>query len=642
MASILEYLGDPKKKYGAVAKKDTIFISDPQEYKLRKQAFADSSYAFNKLSATLSPQKQYQDIKNAQVEGAEVPYSKPKDLTDSDKKKLLKSGAGYKGIAPVKVMRYDEKAEERNVLKGLDTSVYTLKDNVIAETPWYKDPTQVPIFQEKPNYIDPFTIASKKIEEMPIDSKSRVLDLPDINFINQQEIAMNQPSQPVVAPQMSKPSGAAIQGQRRPDYGRQIRNAQGEKSTRAKLIDLVYDDQGNVRDKKMYGKYKNEIAKMNADENYLMNLSPLPDGEIKDSDWQGNDQIMKLKPEFSSNNNIEEDPIKDFKKLARSRQFSDDKIDQYMDRYFIEKKGTPTTKDGTEILDKQLKDYINSPEYAARQGNFPEQWRNEIPKDLLKKYQEDVASWKKEKRSKLVDEVPFIIDESGKQVGQFRYGQGEPPQVEISRDYPIGTAAHEKAHALNFYDIPLTDEQKAIMKANNGVLPYDKRVAYETGFSSDIINDENYFDMTQNKKGAGKEAIHHGLNQAEQNKFIKLAKQLSLSNFDDEKLLKVYGQEPHYDKTSKDKTRFANEQYGDLYGVRKLLLDAGITKSFGEALDEDKLNKAIANPKVTEDPMFRRFYNRYGAENLIELNNTIARQNKSGKKGKTLMDIASA
>lgn len=642
MASILDYSGDPKKKYGAVAKKDTIFISDPKEYKLRNQAFADSSYAFNKLSTTLSPQKQYQDIKNAQVEGAEVPYSKPKDLTDSDKKKLLKSGVGYKGIAPVKVMRYDEKAEERNTQKGLDSSLYIVKDNVIAESPWYQDPTQVPIFQEKPNYIDPFTIASKKIEEMPIDSKSRVLDLPDINFINQQEIAMNQPSQPVVAPQMSKPSGAAIQGQRRPDYGRQIRNAQGEKSTRAKLIDLIYDEQGNVRDKKMYGKYKNEIAKMNADENYLMNLSPLPDGEMKDSDWQGNDQIMKLKPESSSNNNTEEDPIKDFKKLARSRQFSDDKIDQYMDRYFIEKKGTPTTKENTEILNKQLKDYINSPEYAARQANFPEKWRNEIPEHLLKMYQGDVASWKREKRSKLVDEVPFIIDESGKQVGQFGHGQGEPLRIEISRDYPIGTAAHEKAHALTFHDIPLTDEQKAIMKANNGFLPYDKRVQYETDLASDIINDENYFDMTQGKKGASKETMHIGLNMSEQDKFIKLAKQLSLSDFDDEKLLKVYRKEPHYDKTSKDKARFAGEQYGDLYGVRKLLLDAGITKSFGEALDEDKLNKAIANPKVTEDPMFRRFYNRYGAENLIELNNTIAQQSKPGKKGKTLMDIASA
>lgn len=642
MASILDYSGDPKKKYGAVAKKDTIFISDPKEYKLRNQAFADSSYAFNKLSTTLSPQKQYQDIKNAQVEGAEVPYSKPKDLTDSDKKKLLKSGVGYKGIAPVKVMRYDEKAEERNTQKGLDSSLYIVKDNVIAESPWYQDPTQVPIFQEKPNYIDPFTIASKKIEEMPIDSKSRVLDLPDINFINQQEIAMNQPSQLVVAPQMSKPSGAAIQGQRRPDYGRQIRNAQGEKSTRAKLIDLIYDEQGNVRDKKMYGKYKNEIAKMNADENYLMNLSPLPDGEMKDSDWQGNDQIMKLKPESSSNNNTEEDPIKDFKKLARSRQFSDDKIDQYMDRYFIEKKGTPTTKENTEILNKQLKDYINSPEYAARQANFPEKWRNEIPEHLLKMYQGDVASWKREKRSKLVDEVPFIIDESGKQVGQFGHGQGEPLRIEISRDYPIGTAAHEKAHALTFHDIPLTDEQKAIMKANNGFLPYDKRVQYETDLASDIINDENYFDMTQGKKGASKETMHIGLNMSEQDKFIKLAKQLSLSDFDDEKLLKVYRKEPHYDKTSKDKARFAGEQYGDLYGVRKLLLDAGITKSFGEALDEDKLNKAIANPKVTEDPMFRRFYNRYGAENLIELNNTIAQQSKPGKKGKTLMDIASA
>jgi hypothetical protein len=299
MASILDFSGDPKKKYGAVAKKDTVFISDPQEYKLRKQAFADSSYTFDNLSAKLSPQKQYQDVKNAQVKGAEVPYRKPEDLTDSDKKKLLKSGVGYKGIAPVKVMRYDENADERNFQKGLESSVYLLKDNVIAETPWYKDPTQVPVFQEKPEYIDPFTIAAKKIQEIPIDAKSRVLDLPDINYINQQEIAMNQPPKPVSIPQMSKPSGTAIQGQRRPDYGRQIRNAAGEKSTRAKLIDLIYDEQGNVRDKKMYAKYKNEIAKMNADENYLMNLAPLPDGNLTDADWNKNEAPMPAKQEVA-------------------------------------------------------------------------------------------------------------------------------------------------------------------------------------------------------------------------------------------------------------------------------------------------------------------------------------------------------
>lgn len=640
MASILDFSGDPKKKYGAVSKKDTIFISDPQEYKLRKQAFADSSYAFNNLSTTLSPQRQYQEIKNSQVEGAEVPYKKPQKLTDSDKKKLLKSGVGYKGISPVEVMRYDEKADERNFQKGLESSVYIVKDNVIAESPWYKDPTQVPIFEEKPTYVDPFTIAAKKIQERPINSDSNVLDLPDINYINQQEATMNEPSKPVYAPQMSKPSGAAIQGQRRPDYGRQIRNAAGEKSTRAKLIDLVYDEEGNVKNKSLYGKYKNEIAKMNADENYLMNLSPLPDGETNSNAMSP--QYEQFKPESSSLTATEEDPIKDFKKLTKSqREFTDDKIDQYMDRYFNEKKGTPTTKEGTEILNKQLKDYINSPEYAARQANFPEKWRGKLPEDLLKAYQQDIAAWKREKRSKLIDEVPFLIDESGKQIGQLRHGQGEPLQVEISRNYPIGVAAHEKAHALNFYDEPLTDEQKAIMKANNGVLPYDKRIAYETGIASDSVNDENYLNMIQKKKGAGKEMMHHGLNQSEEAKFIELAKPLHLSNYDDEKILKIYAKEPHYDKKSKDQTGFVAEQYGDLYNVRKILLDAGITKSFGEALDEEKMNKAISNPKITEDPSFRRFYKRYGAENIIELNNTIA-QKGSKKKGKSLMDIASA
>jgi hypothetical protein len=302
MASILDFSEDPKKKlaqkYGAVAKKDTIFIADPKEFKLRNQAYADSSYAFNNFSTDLSPDETYKNIKNAQVYGAEVPYKKPKKLTDSDKDELLKYGAGYKGIAPVEVMLYDSQADKRNWRKNLNTSFYS-NEGRTAEPPWYKDPTQVPVFQEKPEYVDPFTIAAKKIQEIPIDAKSRVLDLPDINYINQQEIAMNQPPKPVSIPQTSKPSGAAIQGQRRPDYGRQIRNAAGEKSTRAKLIDLVYDEQGNVRDKKMYGKYKNEIAKMNADENYLMNLAPLPDGNLTDADWNKNEAPMPAKQEVA-------------------------------------------------------------------------------------------------------------------------------------------------------------------------------------------------------------------------------------------------------------------------------------------------------------------------------------------------------
>jgi hypothetical protein len=83
------------------------------------------------------------------------------------------------------------------------------------------------------------------------------------------------PQEPKQEP-AQKEATRVMEGQRKPDYGRQLRNAAGEKSTRAKLIDLVYNEQGGIKDQKLYDRYKNDFAKMNADQNYLMNTSLIP------------------------------------------------------------------------------------------------------------------------------------------------------------------------------------------------------------------------------------------------------------------------------------------------------------------------------------------------------------------------------
>jgi hypothetical protein len=618
MASILDFSGDPKKKYGAVAKKDTIFISDPQEYKLRKQAFADSSYAFNKLSTALSPDKNYEEIKNAQVAGAKVPYKKPQKLTDLDKKKLLKSGVGYKGISPVEVMKYDEKAEESNVLKGLDTSVYS-KDGFTIERPWYKDPTQVPVFQEKPEYVDPFTIAAKKIQEIPIDSKSRVLDLPDINYINQQEAIMDEPFMESYSPQMSKPSGAAIQGQRRPDYGRQVRNAAGEKSTRAKLIDLVYDEEGNVKNKSLYGKYKNEIAKMNADENYLMNLSPLPDGEM--SPAESSDSLMYAMSndgvdKNGGKSNSSETPKWKLKAMEMlSNPKTDEDVQEYMNLFFETNKDKIDAKTISSAK-KEISQYINSPEYAQRQANFPEQYvEGGSERYQKKKFETSIAKAKREERLKNLNTVPVVLTNDGKS----NYYAPDENKVFLNQKNIPSVVSHEITHAsAKNIDIAPTDKAMEMIDKMSGVgkiLP-----------ESDRVNTQ-YWDSIVSKKG--KKPVSSGLNIAEMDKFVELAKPA------DERSKDV-----HFSNIT-DPQKFSSEQYGDLMGVRSLLYKSGITKSFGEKLDKDKLDKALNNSKIKADPVFKRFLFRYGPENTIELNNTIAK-NILSNDGKSLMDVVSA
>jgi hypothetical protein len=85
--------------------------------------------------------------------------------------------------------------------------------------------------------------------------------------------------------------------------------------------------------------------------------------------------------------------------------------------------------------------------------------------------------------------------------------------------------------------------------------------------------------------------------------------------------------DPHYVPQSKslyDKTRAASETYGDLTGMRQILLDNGITSEFGQDITPEMWEKALQNSKVKENPTFKRLKLKYKDEDIIKLNNEVA------------------
>jgi hypothetical protein len=255
-----------------------------------------------------------------------------------------------------------------------------------------------------------------------------------------------------------------------------------------------------------------------------------------------------------------------------------------------------------------------------------------VSEEFQRGFADFVAKSKQSKRLSLIDELPINIVTNSKQVGQYMPKQGTAGKIDISQEYPASVLAHELSHGGVNYNLPFNEEQKALIEKNKGVLPEGKE-RYSEKDSSDIVNSNDYYNKrkSNNAKDLSKD-VSPMLNNNEVNKLIKLAKGLEVSNWDDASL----NEDTHYDKSSKDKIKFAGEQYSDLNGVRKLLLDNGITKSFGEDLDKGKIEKAINNPAITKDPVFRRFYHRYGEDNIIELNNTIAMNKKSNVSKNTM------
>jgi len=90
-------------------------------------------------------------------------------------------------------------------------------------------------------------------------------------------------------------------------------------------------------------------------------------------------------------------------------------------------------------------------------------------------------------------------------------------------------------------------------------------------------------------------------------------------------------QEEHYaPQGSKASARTAaGETYGDLTGMRQLLLDNGITTEFGQELTPEMFQKALKNPKISNEPVFQRMKLKFKDEDIIKMNNEVAQLNNA-------------
>ena len=75
----------------------------------------------------------------------------------------------------------------------------------------------------------------------------------------------------------------------------------------------------------------------------------------------------------------------------------------------------------------------------------------------------------------------------------------------------------------------------------------------------------------------------------------------------------------------------ANETYGDLTGIRQLLLDNGITTEFGQDLTPELWEKAKKNPKINNEPHMQRMRLRFKDEDIIKMNNEVAYNNANNR-----------
>jgi hypothetical protein len=278
----------------------------------------------------------------------------------------------------------------------------------------------------------------------------------------------------------------------------------------------------------------------------------------------------------------------------KEKDFTNPQTDQDVADYItfmLENNQDKIDKNSANAIKKNIVDYINSPFYAQRQANFPEQYIEGGAEGYQKnKYESSIAKKKREQRIANLNTTPIIINKND-EVSDLNYFDPKSNKLLLSERNMPEVVAHELTHAST--------------AKNEGKL-----------IDSDRIN-AKYWDSVVAK--SKKSPLSAGLNRAEMDKFFDLAKDADESGAGD----------THADKMS-NMARFTGEQYGDLMGVRNLLYKAGITKSFGESLDKSKMEKALNNKKINSNPVFKRFLFRYGADNIIDLNNTIAMNNKGG------------
>jgi hypothetical protein len=298
-----------------------------------------------------------------------------------------------------------------------------------------------------------------------------------------------------------------------------------------------------------------------------------------------------------------------FDKSTKSDKDVNDYFDKYMDKAMV---GSIDDKSVSDIK-KNIADYINSPLYAKRQRNYPEEYLAKFdstnPLADKEEYQMDKSLFqstiKDEKRKNRLAQLESVPVEFGDKL-EDNYYSSKQDLLKLSKTNIPSIVSHELGHSITM-ETYAKDKEGKYIKDSKG--EYIKKASE----SSDAHNNRYYESPITTNKG---ERAGIGLNSKEVDKFIKLAKDATNPEVLDE-------------HNNKKVSGFAYEQYGDLYGVRKLLYDNGVTKSFGENIDKKKMEGILNNKNITTDPVFKRFFSRYGADNIIELNNTIAMNNQS-------------
>ena len=69
----------------------------------------------------------------------------------------------------------------------------------------------------------------------------------------------------------------------------------------------------------------------------------------------------------------------------------------------------------------------------------------------------------------------------------------------------------------------------------------------------------------------------------------------------------------------------AFESKADLDAVRYLLKEQGITKKYGQKIDEEAFKKALNNKEINKTKVFQRMRRNFSDKDIIELNNIIAK-----------------
>lgn len=73
----------------------------------------------------------------------------------------------------------------------------------------------------------------------------------------------------------------------------------------------------------------------------------------------------------------------------------------------------------------------------------------------------------------------------------------------------------------------------------------------------------------------------------------------------------------------------AQENAGDLGAFRKILVDQGVTKKYGENINLKQVKQALSNPKIKNEAHTKRLLESFDEKSIMELNNAVAALKKN-------------